>query len=143
MKEEIRLFLKNLAEELRTQDNAATANPIYIVQDEIRIWGDFSGGGTGILYVWKDDPEYWWHDYEEALAELQNSGYTEDNFEDKIEEQEYIDEYVYITAHLTKKAAELYIEQNRHRMHNPRIYVDSQYRCHEFNILIDIIKNNF
>lgn len=39
----------------------------------------------------------------------------------------------YVSAHFTRSAAERYIEENAHRMVEPRIYVDSQYRCPEWN----------
>jgi hypothetical protein len=141
LKEEDRLFLEKLAQELRTQDNAATANPIYIVQREKRIWGDFNGGGDGVIYQWIADPEYWWNTKEEAFDA--ETVLTEDNFNNYIEEIEYITERQYVTAHLTKKAAELFIKENKHRYNELRIFVDSQYRCKEWNELTDIIKKNF
>jgi cell division ATPase FtsA len=60
-----------------------------------------------------------------------------------IDETEYIIKWEYVTAHLTKKAAELFIEENKHRYNELRIFVNSQYRCKEWNELTDIIKKNF
>ena len=47
--------------------------------------------------------------------------------------------YVDVCAHLTEEAANLYIEQNRHNLREPRIYVKSAYRCHELIGLIEAI----
>jgi hypothetical protein len=143
MEQDSRIFLENLAKELRTQDNTITSYPIYVVQQKKEIWGNYNGGGNGIIYFWIDDPEYWWRTKEEAEKAVLEYNQKLDNFDDYIEKIEYIISWEYLTAHLTKKAAELYIKHNSHNLNELRIYIESQYRCHEFNQLIDIIKQEF
>lgn len=91
-----------------------------------------------LVWRWKEDSEHQWETREEALlAVLENA--TEAEFDDYIETVGYIERWEFVTAHLTEKAAHLYIQQNKHNMTEPRVYVSSQHRCHEFNQLIDLL----
>jgi len=55
----------------------------------------------------------------------------------------YHERWEYVSAHLTKEAADKYIEVQKHNHDGLRIYVDSQYRCHEWNVLIEgLLKGN-
>lgn len=60
-----------------------------------------------------------------------------------VEEYECLYMYTDVCAHLTREAAQLYIDQNRHNLREPRIYVKSMYRCHEMIGLITAIANGF
>ena len=132
--------LSSLAHELATQDNLCTSFPLFLVQQEHRIYGMDTDYCENKIYSWNDDPEYFWNTREEALSEVIKSGRTEDNFADVINEVGYVTIWVFVTAHLTRKAAQLYIEQNAHNLKSPRIYVSSQYRCHEFNAAVEFLK---
>lgn len=50
-------FFRSLAEKLRTQDNACTADPIYTVQEEVTVYG-FDPGYGGDLEWFTDDGDY-------------------------------------------------------------------------------------
>ena len=75
--------LAALREEIRTQDNAFTAHPLYCV-------------------------------YDHHLTGRRKSTAPKDNWR-------------FITACLTKKAAERYIAEHSHRLHKPFVYVDTLY----------------
>jgi hypothetical protein len=132
--------LKELAHELKFQDNRITSFPLYVVQQTRRILGMDTDYCDQIAYVWKDDPEYIWFTEEEAMKEVLNSGYKDEEFDNVIVETGYIDIWEMVSVHLTEKAAQLYIDQNSHNLRSPRIYVSSQYRCHEFNNVIEYLK---
>ena len=130
-----------LANRLKTQDNRITANPLYCVQQKRRIYGIDLEYDPQILYQWAEDPDYSWETREEAEQELLKDDISLDDFEKYIQEVGYIDIWEFVTAHLTEKAAQLYIDQNKHNLKSPRIFVSSQYRCHEFNNVIEHLKN--
>jgi len=134
-------FLKNLSHELNTQNNRCTASPLFCVQQKKRIYGMDSGYSEGCIYQWRDDPEYFWETEREALDGLKRDDLPEEDFDDYIEEIYYVEIWDFVTAHLTEKAAQRYIDENRHNLNEPRIYVTSQYRCDEFNKVVDYLKN--
>lgn len=133
--------LKRLVDELLTQDNLATANPLYCVQQKRRIEGIDSDY----------DPEFaWWtEDFDggpysdgDVRAEILEEK-PDDTVAGEIDPSDhgyvrigYISFWEFVCAHLTMKAAEKYIELNQHNLHESRVYVTSQYRCHEFNDFI-------
>ena len=134
------ISLKELREQLQTQDNLATSCPIYMVQVRNRILGMDSSCTDD--YVWMDieahelvletDKEtYDW------LASTWGEGYTIDDFE----EVYYIDLWMNVQPFLTMKAAEAYIEANAHNLDHPRVYVESGYRNHEWEFLRDYFLN--
>jgi len=132
-------FLNILRNELLTQDNRITAYPLFCVQQK-RVIPGFSPDCTDLyIYEWIDDPEYCWSTKEKAMEQLLKDGYEEEDFEDKIEEIGCYEYWDFVTAHLTEKAAQLYIDQNKHNLTEPRIYVTSQYRCHEFNKVVEYL----
>ena len=141
-------FLEKLGEALRTQDNRATAYPLFIVQEKVRILGIDKIYDPDVIWQWKEDAEYQWDTRAEALKalleqpgdQISNKTPTEAEFDDYIETIGYVDRWDFVCAHLTETAADRYIKQNRHNLKDPRIYVSSQYRCHEFNELIDLVK---
>jgi hypothetical protein len=123
--------LEELIHELKTQDNLATAHPLYVVQEQREI------AGMDLKYAerWKwhsEDHEYCYSD-DEIQAAIQVD--VEDEFGEAVSD---CDEHV--TVHLTMKAAQRYLEENRHNLAKPRIFVESQYRCHEWNELVDALK---
>jgi len=132
--------LKELAHELNIQDNRCTSNPLYVVQQKRRIYGLDTDYCEQVIYQWKDDPEYFWETEEEAIKEASKYGYAEDQIDNVIQKIGYIDIWDMVCVHLTEKAAQLYIDQNSHNLNSPRIYVSSQYRCHEFNNVVEYLK---
>jgi len=142
-------WLTKLGYELRTQNNACTAHPLFLVQKRRRIFGMDSGYADE--YEWHSchDAEYKYSqaDIQEAIrddpaADADRNIEDDDEFvrdpEDYgYEKVYYIDEWRFVTAHFTRKAAQRYLNENAHNMTAPRIYVSSQYRCHEWNKAVE------
>jgi len=137
--------LKQLLERLETQDNRATAHPIFLVQQEYRVYGidpQYCRTRYNSIWVYKDDPEYTYETEDEARKAFSDDEYMhEESFEDKYEEIFYHTGYQYVCAHFTEAAAQNYIDQNKHNLANPRIYVDSQHRCYEWIETLEAIKS--
>lgn len=121
-----------MAQDIRTQDNACTAEPIYIVQQRQRMYGidpDLCDDGK---IVWLD----LMNDHEELSGE--EAEFLEKAYQKNFEEPEnftrtgYIDQWEFVQPFFTRKGAEEYIEANRHNLKEPRIYVDSAYRNKEW-----------
>jgi len=123
--------LDELREELRTQDNACTAHPLYCVYDRMRIYGLDSSHAES--WVWVDD------EYAEADADTLNTiTYGAMEYDDAItiagatwRRIGVRDERRFITCCLTRKAAEEFIAANSHRLHKPFVYVESLDRNEE------------
>lgn len=140
--------LQKISKNLKNQDNRITADPIFYVQEEKTIWGIDSDY----------DPEWTWIDSEEGQEVDEDAWpHLEIIEEDWIGEKEevekakkildsdfglcfdtckkvgYIKFYVNVQPFFTEKAAQDYIDYNRHRLENPRIYVASAYRNDEWN----------
>lgn len=127
---------ERMSREVQTQDNASTSYPIFVVQQRNRIYGidpDLSDDAT---IVWLDAV----NDCQEIHGEER----------DKLEEEYqktftvpgdnhrtgYVDYYEFVQPFFTKAGAEEYIEANRHRLKEPRIYVDSAYRNPEWQAVL-------
>jgi hypothetical protein len=135
-------LLNELSEELKTQDNACTADPLYCVQQKRRIYGIDAEYCDLSFYSLRKDPDCKFETRDDALAELAKEGFSEDDFDEKFDTVGYIEIWEFVTAHLTRKAAQLYIDQNSHNLRLPRIYVSSQYRCHEFNAAVAFMRDD-
>jgi hypothetical protein len=141
--------LFDLGRRLRTQDAQFTAWPIYLVQQKRTVWGidvDFDPP----LIAWQPlDATDELHSEEEAWAIL-----VADGVEPRAVSREVRAELLeaagftkiggysyweYVTAHFTWDAADGYIEANRHRLTEPRVYVDSQYRCPEWQMVVNLL----
>lgn len=108
---EIPQTILDLAERLRTQDGRATADPYFCIQEKHREYGYDP--------QWCDNP-VWILDGEEVPEGTEDA-----------DETGYKDEWRTVQVALTEIAADQYIQANRHRLNEPRTYVDSFYRCHE------------
>ncbi len=118
-----------LADRLRTQDNLATAHPIYCVQEADRIDGVIDSD----TYDWVDE-DYYPVDPEKA-KELDAADL---DFEDEktkgYSKAYYRIEWRTVRACLTRKGAEDYLAADGHNLRRhgePRIYVETLYRCAE------------
>ena len=96
---------------IQTQDNLATGDPIFLVQQRERIFGIDT-------------------DYTEEIAWVD----TDDGFEETGDEPNgwrrtgCIDRWVYVQPFFTNDAAVAYIASNGHNLTDPRVYVASAYR---------------
>lgn len=104
--------LCEIARRLHTQDNAATAEPIYTVQEKHRIYGVDSGYSDDHVWV---DPNNETQECSEDTPGAVRVG--------------YVDKWMFVTAFLTLEAARQYRDNNAHRHPGGvRIYVASAYR---------------
>ena len=121
-----------LRTELRTQDNACTAEPMFVVYDKQRIYGLDSDHAEHYCWLYPDRGD--------GRSEVADSkmvarlNHLESLGKDpKIGGVEYtrigyVDVDRFITCCLTRKAAREFIERNSHRLRRPFVYVESLYR---------------
>lgn len=130
--------LKEIQHELKTQDNRITSDPIFLVQEKERIYGI----DTDFL---DDDKIIWYHcdgveadeDEKASLDDLEESGKDIDDCWDKVG---YIEKYRTIQTFFTEKAAQNFIDRNKHRYEGKlSIYVESLYRNPEMRLIRDFI----
>lgn len=143
----------NIQEELKTQDNLYTQDPIFMVVEHRKI---YYGTEEGF-----DDSEYDWVDiYESDLASeeeverlkdiskklLGNPEYLcEDDFDfyESFEKRYYIEEEFYIMPFLTKKGAQEFIDINKNKYRGKlSIFVESAYRNPEWRLIREKFLNN-
>ncbi len=118
---------------IRTQDDQFTANPVYLVQSRLRLYG-FDAS-------WRDFETVWLHqdhfdaDAEEAASlEARYQGDGADSGETEIgcySRVGYMDVWETVTCCFTQAGADRYIAENRHNMTDPRVYVDTLNRNSE------------
>ena len=122
--------LAALSTELRTQDNAITADPLFVVLQEARIYGVSQDYQTnGYTWVGVDDSSVTADDDETKVLdklldedrELSIGGVTYERVWYRIVPR-------FVTACFTRKGAEDYIARNGHNLTKPYIYVESLFR---------------
>ncbi|MCK5607577.1 hypothetical protein KAR91_37180 [Candidatus Pacearchaeota archaeon] len=166
-----------LVNNLKTQSNRSTGDPLFCVEQKNRTWGtdpDYHDGhyewvdpdGTDGTFGTNDDlKEHLLENGYELMEGLKNVALFADyDFPEELTEEGlnnlfdkdainldiddevslgnyqfrkcyYVDNYVFVTAHLTEAAALEYIAGNKHNLNEPRTFVTSQYRCYEWNAL--------
>lgn len=113
---------------LRSQDNRATAHPIFVVQQKVRIWGIDSGYTDDFAWLGGDE----WVEVDKRLAAALEASYREGRRDfGGYSRVGYIDRWEFVTACLTEAGAEAYIAVNGHNLREPRIYAASAYRNEE------------
>lgn len=126
-------WLVELAERMRTQDNACTAHPVFTVQQRKRI--------MGLDPQWSDDHIVWLDDDFGEMSP-KDSAPLEEAYQETYEEPKgytrtaYVDEWEHVMSFFTNAEALNYIERNRHHMTDPRVYVDSAYRNYEWQQVV-------
>lgn len=116
--------IKEIAEQLRTQDNLLTEHQLYVVYDKMTIFGvDFDHADR---FVWVDD-EYDEPDDETLEDIAQIEGYEN---EVTLSGASYRrigirDERRFVTACLTMEAAKRFIQDNEHHLRKPFVYAES------------------
>ena len=160
--EEYQMLVNNL----RTQDNQCTANPLYVVQERIVDVGyDPDYSGDSILWVDTTSGDYTlFKTVEEAAQVLVDEGDKTAEEAREIVECGDIEEngfkatgykirWEFVSAHLTMAAARRYIEENSHHCRDRccleldgtkkemRVYVDSAHRCHELIAVVEALKS--
>lgn len=155
--------LKGMAHEIATQDVRATSHPMYCVRQ-----AQYTRHLSGWLYaervVWSDEDGNDAHgklaeDLEEtfrgttrkhldAVFDAETSDYLRIDGEPPLTDTEYTKTYYRYAVHtnfevvaafFTNKSAETYIEENRHNLRDPHVYVDSGYRNYEWQFVRALI----
>lgn len=109
-----------IALDLQNQDNLATAEPLFLVKQLERVWG-VEPGYTD-KFAWLDA------DNVETGAELDamlDSNELKQAAELGYKRVGYIEIEAYVTACFTRSAAERYIDENKHNLNHPFVFVDS------------------
>lgn len=129
--------LERIAENLRTQDNRATATPIFAVQQRRRIYGmdpDYAEE-----HVWIDGC----NDHAEADEEMARALDRMHERGQKIDgcwtRTAYIDTWEFVTACFTEQGCKDYLAINGHNLTDPRIYAYGGYRNHEWAAVRDAL----
>lgn len=134
-----------IAERMDGQDNRATADPVFVVQQRRRICGfdtDWCGGNT----AWLCEGEEIANDTEGLEKFLRDNELTKEECLENgsLVKTGYEDTYEFVQPFFSMKAAENYIETNRHNLTDPRVYVDSAYRNEEWQavrgVLLEMIE---
>lgn len=127
--------LRAIGEQLRTQDNLATSEPLFIVEQKRRDYG-FSSNWSDSPVVWLDE-EGNEHalDSEEGkkLEKLLREAASFEEVPKGWTRTHYKDRWEFVTACFTRKGCEDYIAANGHNLKSPRIYVASAHRNAEWN----------
>lgn len=137
--------ISDIARDLATQDNECTANPQFVVQKHQRIWGLDPDYTEDCAWVCFDNG-----DHEVADAKLTRQL---DSWRDNTDELElygsnefeidgqtwrrvgYRDQWVFVTACLTRAGCEEYLRLNGHNLGTTRIMVEGETRNKEWEAL--------
>lgn len=144
---EIPMSISEISELLKTQDNRATADPMFVVFEKKRIWGMDSN--------YCDESKWMNLEHDGQEADDEQVAEIEKKIADAVEDGEilvdlggwekvyYIDVDRFVVACLTEKAALDYIVANSHRLFQPFVYATSNYRNHEMiEVRNHLIANN-
>ena len=150
--------LKQIGEEIKTQDNRATADPIFILFDREKMPTD-SHYSDDYIYIDVDDDN---HEIDGNAKELRK--YVKDTLEtrqlpddiDTMDEDkllELLERYhkidkvyvktidVFKQAFFTNKSAHEFMESNMHHFNDPYVYCDSLYRNYEMQAIRNALMN--
>lgn len=158
-KESWEKFIKTLAK-AQIEDNAATANPIFCVQEKEVMWGQDKDHSYDVqCFCTPDNTTHQSADdlyaclgavdkhelngvslaeFGDMFLEL-DEGFQEDVLEEWDSSYSKIYGSIYwsdVCTHLTKEAAERYIKENAHNHKELRVYVRALNRCPEFIALV-------
>lgn len=130
-------YVLQLADRLRTQDNRATHIPIFAVQQRVRDHGyDTDWGGDSVWIDGANDNVEASEEEAGLLDAREQAGIEVPDGWDKVG---YRDRWEFVQPFFTKHAAEAYIEANRHNLTDPRTYVYSGYRNHEWEAVRQLL----
>jgi hypothetical protein len=121
---------------LKTQDNAITADPIFMVQQRHRQYGMDEELCEHYCFVHADDSD---HEVNEESDPTRFERFSDDDFgEDDPEfwtRTGYVDTWQNIQPFLTREAAEEFRKREAHNLGETRVYVESAYRNQEWRWL--------
>lgn len=136
-------FLVKLKHELRTQDNRSTANPIFLVQEEIKVISNEEYGcSDGYDIVEKVTGDYSTYETKcEAYRDLLEMGYGKEDIRGEVDEVPYQCRWEAIQYCFTEKGAQAFIDIDKHNHNKLRIYADGLYRNVEMTTLRNLLLN--
>jgi len=130
--------------EVTAQDNACTANPVFAVMQDRRIWNVTSDAATGHLWINSDTGE----EVEDRCDDKLHEALELLSHDDPYEIEFVVGGETYVRAFfkderapvegaffLVRKHAERYIENNRHNLKAPSVFVQSAYRNSEWQLI--------
>ena len=120
-----------IAKRMKGQDNRITANPIFLVQQQRRVYGIMRGRTDNFVWL-HNGREYTDEEKDKYIEECEPGG-------EGWEHVGYIDEWVFVQPFFSNKGAEAYVASNRHNLNNPRVYVDSAYRNKEWQAVREVL----
>ena len=127
--------IKDIASNVRTQDNLATACPIFGVQQRRRIYGiDLDWGGD---CVWKHCDGF--EAGPEEAKDLDSKDKEGAEIPPEWTKTGYHDEWEFVTACFTRAGCEAYLRANGHNLRDPRIYVYSGHRNAEWEAMRNLL----
>lgn len=116
--------LRALGHEIATQDNRATNLPVYQVREELYLFAPDDADADGWLQVADgDEPGAWGFSSVEPEAEPGC----------KVKPVWVVLRVA--QSFLTEKSAQRYLEENKHNLTRPHVYVESGYRNREVDLL--------
>lgn len=121
--------VREIGQRLREQDNRCTELPIFLVQTKRRIYGLDTQYSD--FHVWVDSDG---NEADEAEQKRLDAKYEDDgnDSQDDWTRTSYLDVWEVATVCLTEQGCKNYIAKMAHRLHEPRIYVESGYRNDEW-----------
>lgn len=111
--------INSIGELIRTQDNRITDQPMFIVQENERIYGmdsDYSDN-----YEWFDDVACCVISDQDEIRETERL-HESDELNDAIRKVYYKDHWVFVTACFTEQGCKDYLKTNGHNHGQTRIY---------------------
>lgn len=127
----VRERLRKIGHEIRTQDNLATENPIFMVQQRRRLYGMSWEYTDNCTWVHEDGGE---EIDEDGRVELEESWQTNGcTYIDGCHRVGYVDIWENVQPFFTRKGAEEYLRVNGHNLRpETRIFVESGWRNREW-----------
>lgn len=122
--------METIGKRLLTQNNRITQDPIFLVQEKKREWG--VDPGYTDLFTWIHDEDCDQVSPQKMRALEKKFDETGDDNPKGYRRVGYTERWEYVQACFTEAAAQLYIDENRHNLHEPRIYAASGYRNKEW-----------
>jgi len=123
---------------LQTQDNHATAHPLFVVQKKCRDMGYESDYTDDYCWAFSDGPDCVIADPDEVLRleQLDSVGKITDEEWQKVY---YIDRWDFVTACFTAQSCKEFIENNKHRYGELRMFVDTAHHNPEWKLIRDYL----
>lgn len=130
------VVMQRIGELIRTQDNRATSDPIFIVQRRKRIYGLDTDYAEDTCWI-DDDGDEADSDMELELSVKVDCGESTEGWR----EAGYMDQWEFVTACFTEQGCKDYIAANGHNLGETRIYAASAYRNSEFIAVREFLKS--